>query len=87
MRDIPVQHSEGHVPVSPHNCPSGLKVYSISDSPSHVHPVTLCSVILIDRSVPVPTDLFWGESSRAKTIAHVDINTQNNILPGNSKNK
>lgn len=37
--------------------------------------VTLYSVILIDRSVPVPTDLFWGESSRAKTIAHVDINT------------
>lgn len=29
MRDIQVQHSGGHVPVSAHNCPSDWKVYSI----------------------------------------------------------
>lgn len=75
MRDIQVHHSGGHMPVSWHNRSSGLKASSIFDSPSHVHPVTLCSVILTDRSVPVPTDLFWGESSTAKTIAHLDINT------------
>lgn len=78
MRDIQVQHSEDHVPVSAHDSlteKSWLEYIVFSDSPSHGHPVTLSSVISTHCFVPVPTDLFWGENSTAITIAHVDINT------------
>ncbi len=81
MRDIQVQHSFSTLGATCLSQRTSVRltekstVYRFSDSPSHGHPVTLCSVISTHCFVPVPTDLFWGENSTAITIAHVDINT------------